>query len=49
MVRISIILAVSQWMAFVEDGFQQEKAEVLIASHDQTKEYLYSVRLPMGG
>ena len=32
----------------MEGGFPLEKAEALIASQDQTKEYFFSVRLPDG-
>jgi ribosomal-protein-alanine N-acetyltransferase len=46
--KISDIPAVSQWMAFMEGGFPLEKAEDLIASQDQTKEYFFLVRLPDG-
>jgi [ribosomal protein S5]-alanine N-acetyltransferase len=46
--RISDTPAESQWMAFMEGGFPLEKAEALIASQDQTKEYFFSVRLPNG-
>ena len=46
--RISDTPVVSQWMAFMEGGFPLEKAEALIASQDQTKEYFFSVRLPDG-
>jgi RimJ/RimL family protein N-acetyltransferase len=46
--RISDVPAVSQWMAFMEGGFPLEKAEALIASQDQTKEYFFSVQLPDG-
>jgi RimJ/RimL family protein N-acetyltransferase len=46
--RISDTPAVSQWMAFMDGGFPLEKAEALIASQDQTKEYFFSVRLPAG-
>ena len=42
---ISDIPAVSQWMAFMEGGFSLEKAEALIASQNDTKEYFFSVRL----
>jgi [ribosomal protein S5]-alanine N-acetyltransferase len=48
LVRISDTPAVSQWMAFMEGGFPLDKAEALIASQDQTKEYFFSVRLPDG-
>jgi [ribosomal protein S5]-alanine N-acetyltransferase len=37
--------AVSQWMAFMEGGFPLEKAQVLIASQNGTKEYFFAVRL----
>jgi len=43
--RISDTPAVSQWMSFMEGGFPLEKAEALIASQDQTREYFFSVRL----
>jgi RimJ/RimL family protein N-acetyltransferase len=46
--RISDTPAVSQWMAFMDGGFPLEKAEALIASQDQTKEYFFSVQLPAG-
>jgi [ribosomal protein S5]-alanine N-acetyltransferase len=46
--RISDTPAVSQWMAFMEGGFPLEKAEALIASQNETKEYFFSVRLPDG-
>jgi RimJ/RimL family protein N-acetyltransferase len=46
--RISDVPAVSQWMAFMEGGFPLEKAQALIASQDQTKEYFFAVRLPGG-
>jgi RimJ/RimL family protein N-acetyltransferase len=46
--RISDTPAVSQWMALMEGGFPLEKAEVLIASQDLTKEHFFSVRLPAG-
>ena len=36
--------AVSQWMAFMEGGFPLEKAEALIASQNDTKEYFFAVR-----
>ena len=35
-------------MAFMEGGFPLEKAEALIASQNDTKEYFFSVRLPDG-
>src|SRR5215213_8330633 len=44
--RLSDIPAVSQWMAFMEGGFPLEKAEALIASQNDTKEYFFAVRLP---
>jgi [ribosomal protein S5]-alanine N-acetyltransferase len=43
--KISDTPAVSQWMAFMEGGFPLEKAEALIASQDETKEYFFAVRL----
>ena len=43
--RISDVPAVSQWMAFMEGGFPLEKAQALIASQDQTREYFFAVRL----
>jgi [ribosomal protein S5]-alanine N-acetyltransferase len=43
--RISDVPAVSQWMAFMEGGFPLEKAQVLIASQNGTKEYFFAVRL----
>ncbi len=46
--RISDVPAVSQWMAFMEGGFPLEKAQALITSQDQTKEYFFAVRLPDG-
>jgi ribosomal-protein-alanine N-acetyltransferase len=46
--RISDIPAVSQWMAFMEGGFPLEKAEALIASQNDTKEYFFAVRLRDG-
>ncbi|MBD2749696.1 GNAT family N-acetyltransferase [Microvirga sp. BT688] len=46
--RISDTPAVSQWMAFMEDGFPLEKAEALIASQNDTKEYFFAVRLSDG-
>jgi ribosomal-protein-alanine N-acetyltransferase len=46
--RISDTPAVSQWMAFMEGGFPLEKAEALIASQNETKEYFFAVRLPDG-
>ncbi|WP_046867198.1 GNAT family N-acetyltransferase [Microvirga massiliensis] len=46
--RISDTPAVSQWMAFMEGGFPLEKAEALIASQNDTKEYFFAVRLPAG-
>jgi RimJ/RimL family protein N-acetyltransferase len=46
--RISNTPAVSQWMAFMEGGFPLAKAEALIASQDDTKEYFFAVRLPDG-
>jgi RimJ/RimL family protein N-acetyltransferase len=46
--RISDIPAVSQWMAFMEGGFPLEKAQALIASQSDTKEYFFAVRLPDG-
>jgi ribosomal-protein-alanine N-acetyltransferase len=46
--RISDVPAVSQWMAFMEGGFPLEKAQALIASQDDTKEYFLAVRLPDG-
>ena len=45
---ISNTPAVSQWMAFMESGFPLEKAEALIASQNDTKEYFFAVRLPDG-
>jgi [ribosomal protein S5]-alanine N-acetyltransferase len=44
--RISDVPAVSQWMAFMEGGFPLEKAQALIASQNDTKEYFFAVRLP---
>ncbi len=44
--RISDVPAVSQWMAFMEDGFPLEKAQALIANQKDTKEYFFAVRLP---
>lgn len=44
--RISDVPAVSQWMAFMEEGFPLEKAQALIASQNDTKEYFFAVRLP---
>jgi len=46
--RISDTPAVSQWMAFMEGGFPLEKAQALIASQNDTKEYFFAVRLPDG-
>jgi [ribosomal protein S5]-alanine N-acetyltransferase len=46
--RISDTPAVSQWMAFMEGGFPLEKAQALIASQNDTKEYFFAVRLPTG-
>jgi [ribosomal protein S5]-alanine N-acetyltransferase len=46
--RISDVPAVSQWMAFMEGGFPLEKAQALIASQNDTKEYFFAVRLPDG-
>jgi RimJ/RimL family protein N-acetyltransferase len=46
--RISDLPAVSQWMAFMEGGFPLEKAQALIASQNDTKEYFFAVRLPDG-
>jgi ribosomal-protein-alanine N-acetyltransferase len=46
--RISDVPAVSQWMAFMEGGFPLEKAQALIVSQDDTKEYFLAVRLPDG-
>jgi ribosomal-protein-alanine N-acetyltransferase len=46
--RISGTPAVTQWMAFMEDGFPLENAESLIASQDDTKEYFFAVRLADG-
>src|SRR5919106_5192248 len=46
--KISDIPAVSQWMAFMEGGFPLEKAEALIASQNDTKEYFFAVQLPDG-
>jgi len=46
--RISDIPAVSQWMSFMEGGFPLEKAQVLIASQTDTKEYFFAVRLRDG-
>jgi RimJ/RimL family protein N-acetyltransferase len=43
---ISDTPAVSQWMAFMEGGFPLEKAQALIASQNDTKEYFFAVRLP---
>jgi [ribosomal protein S5]-alanine N-acetyltransferase len=43
--RISDTRAVSQWMSFMEGGFPLEKAEALIASQNDTKEYFFSMRL----
>jgi RimJ/RimL family protein N-acetyltransferase len=48
LVRISDVPAVSQWMAFMEGGFPLEKAQALIASQNDTKEYFFAVRLPDG-
>jgi hypothetical protein len=45
LVRISDILAVSQWMAFTEGGFPLEKAQILIASQIDTKEYFFRILL----
>jgi hypothetical protein len=44
---ISDVPAVSQWMAFMEGGFPLEKAQALIASQNDTKEYLSPVGFPM--
>jgi RimJ/RimL family protein N-acetyltransferase len=46
--RISDVPAVSQWMAFMEGGFPLEKAQALIASQNDTKEYFFAVRRPDG-
>jgi [ribosomal protein S5]-alanine N-acetyltransferase len=46
--RISDLPAVSQWMAFMEGGFPLEKAQALIASQNDTREYFFAVRLPEG-
>ena len=46
--RISDTPAVSQWMAFMEGGFPLEKAQALIASQNDTKEYFFAVQLPDG-
>ena len=46
--RISDLPAVSQWMAFMEGGFPLEKAQALIASQNDTREYFFAVRLPDG-
>jgi RimJ/RimL family protein N-acetyltransferase len=46
--RFSDVPAVSQWMAFMEGGFPLEKAEALIASQNDTKEYFFAVRLRDG-
>jgi RimJ/RimL family protein N-acetyltransferase len=46
--KISDIPAVSQWMAFMEGGFPLEKAEALIASQNDTKEYFFAVQVPGG-
>jgi RimJ/RimL family protein N-acetyltransferase len=46
--KISDVPAVSQWMAFMEDGFPLEKAQALIAKQNDTKEYFFTVRLPDG-
>ena len=35
-------------MAFMERGFRLEKAEALIASQNDTREYFFAVRLPDG-
>ncbi|WP_201834731.1 GNAT family N-acetyltransferase [Microvirga zambiensis] len=43
---ISDVPTVSQWMAFMEGGFPLEKAEALIGSQNDTKEYFFAVRLP---
>jgi RimJ/RimL family protein N-acetyltransferase len=48
LVGISDTPAVSQWMAFMEGGFPLEKAEALIASQNDTKEYFFAVRVPDG-
>lgn len=45
---ISDVPAVSQWMAFMEDGFPLEKAQALITDQNNTKEYFFAVRLPDG-
>jgi [ribosomal protein S5]-alanine N-acetyltransferase len=45
---ISDVPAVSQWMAFMEGGFPLEKAQALIASQNDTKEYFFAVQLPDG-
>ncbi|ANY84034.1 hypothetical protein BB934_37875 (plasmid) [Microvirga ossetica] len=46
--RISDLPAVSQWMAFMEGDFPLEKAQALIASQNDTREYFFAVRLPDG-
>ncbi|HEV7308810.1 GNAT family N-acetyltransferase [Ensifer sp.] len=43
---ISDVPAVSQWMAFMEVGFPLAKAQTLIASQSDTREYFFAVRLP---
>ena len=44
--RISDVPAVSRWMAFMEGSFPLEKAQALITSQNDTKEYFFAVRLP---
>jgi [ribosomal protein S5]-alanine N-acetyltransferase len=46
--RVSDVPAVSQWMAFMDGGFPLEKAEALIASQNDTKEYFFAVRFADG-
>jgi RimJ/RimL family protein N-acetyltransferase len=46
--RISDTPAISQWMSFMDGGFPLEKAEALIASQNDTKKYVFAVRLPDG-
>src|SRR3954469_10179313 len=45
---ISDVPAVSQWMAFMEGGFPLEKAQALITSQNDTKEYFFAMRLRDG-
>lgn len=45
---ISNVPEVSQWMAFMEGGFQLEEAQALIAAQDETKEFFFAVRLLSG-